>query len=310
MTKKPKVSLIVLAYNGIDLTLEVLECISKLEVDGLNVETVVVDNASKDETFEKLKDYKLSNMPFKIIRNEKNLGFAGGNNVGIIDAIERKADYIILLNNDIYFTKEIVKVVVNEVLKDKKIGLISPKMYFAKGYEFHKERYKKEDLGKVIWYAGGIIDKDNVYSSHRGVDEIDKGQYDKQEETDYASGAFVLLNSKLLKEIGLLDDKLFLYWEDADLSQRAKMAGWKVIYTSKTKLWHKVSVAAGGPGGETNDYFLTRNRLVYGFRYMPLRTKFALIRDSIRLFILGRKWQKKGVIDFYLNRLGKGSRIK
>lgn len=310
MTKKPKVSLIVLSYNGINLTLEVLECISKLEIEGLNIETIVVDNASKDKTFENLKDYKLTNMPFKIIRNKENLGFAGGNNLGIKDALKRKANYIILLNNDIFFTNEIISVLVKEALKDKKIGLISPKMYFAKGYEFYKDRYKKEDLGKVIWYAGGIIDKDNVYSSHKGVDEIDKDQFNKQEETDFINGACVLINSKLIKEIGLLDEKLFLYWEDVDYSQRARKVGWKVVYTPKTKLWHKVSIAAGGSGGEMNDYFLTRNRLIYGFRYMPLRTKCALVKDSVRILLKGRKWQKNGVVDFYLKRWGKGSKIK
>jgi len=310
MTRKVKVSLIILAYNGIDLTLDVLGCISSLDVGDIDIETVVVDNASKDETPERLKNYKLPNMPFKLITNSTNLGFAGGNNVGIKDALKRGADFVILLNNDIYFPKNIVKILVSEAIKDKEIGLISPKMYFAEGYEFHKDRYKQKELGKVFWYAGGIIDKKNVYSSHRGVDEVDNGQFDKQEKTDYANGAFVLVRSQVFRDIGFLDEKLFLYWEDADFSQRAKNKGWKVIYCPKTYLWHKVSVAAGGPGGETNDYFLTRNRLIYGFRYTPLRTQIALIRDSIRLLFKGRYWQKKGVVDFYLKRWGKGTRIK
>jgi GT2 family glycosyltransferase len=308
--KKVKVSIIILAFNGIDLTLDVLKGISELDLTGINAETIVVDNLSKDNTVEVLKNYKLPNMDFKLIANKGNLGFAGGNNIGIKDAIGRGADYVVLLNNDVIIPKNLLKELVSVGALGDKIGIVAPKMYFAKGFEFHKERYKKENLGKVIWYAGGIIDRKNVYSEHKGVDEVDHGQFDKEEETDYANGACILINCKMLEEIGLLDEKLFLYWEDADLSERARRAGWKIIYTPKTFLWHKVSVAAGGPGGETNDYFLVRNRLVFGMRYSPLRTKLALLRDSIRMLFTGRYWQKRGVIDFYMCRLGKGTRIK
>lgn len=310
MTKKLKISLIILAYNGIDLTLDVLDCISKLDIEGLDIETVVVDNASKDDTVKRLIGYSLPNMEFRLIKNSKNLGFAEGNNVGMKDALKRGADYVVLLNNDIIFPSNLVSELVSSARKDLKIGIVSPKMYFAKGFEFHKDRYSKNELGKVIWYAGGVIDRNNVYSEHRGVDEVDKGRYNVEEETDYGNGAAILINAKLINEIGYLDKNLFLYWEDADFSQRAKNKGWKVIYTPNTHIWHKVSVAAGGPGGETNDYFLIRNRLVFGFRYSSFRTKLALIRDSIRLLFIGRIWQKKGVVDFYLGRLGKGSRIK
>jgi len=82
MTTRLKISLIILAYNGIDLTLDVLDCISKLDTKGLDVETIVVDNASKDDTVKKLTNYKLPNMDFRLIENKENLGFAEGNNVG------------------------------------------------------------------------------------------------------------------------------------------------------------------------------------------------------------------------------------
>lgn len=307
--KKIKVSLIILSFNGIDLTLDVLEGISKLDLKGILAETIVVDNCSKDKTVETLRNYKLSNMSFKLIENKENLGFAGGNNVGIRYSLEKGFDFTVLLNNDIILPKNLLEVLVSKALKDKKTGIVVPKMYFAKGFEFHSDKYKKSELGNVIWYAGGIIDKKNVYSSHRGVDEIDIGQYDKEEETDFANAATVLINNQLFKEIGLLDEKYFLYWEDVDLSQRAKLNNWKVIYTPDTHIWHKVSVATGGSGGENNDYFLTRNRLIFGFKYFPLRTKFSLLRDSFRILITGRKWQKRGVIDFYSRKLGKGSKI-
>jgi hypothetical protein len=316
MPRKPKTSIVILTWNGLEDTKAVLKDVAKLETRGFKAEAIVVDNGSKDNTQEELKDFNLPNMGYKFIKNSENLGFAGGNNVGIKDAIKRGADFVVLLNNDVILKKDLLVKLVEIARKNKKIGLLAPKMYFAKGYEFHKkilgpdgpkDRYKKEDLGKVIWYAGGIIDWDNIYTLHKGVDEVDKGQYDKQEETDVVNGACALIRKELMEDIGYLDEKYFLYWEDADLSVRAKRAGWKVVYTPATCLWHKVSVATGGSGSASNDYFLTRNRLYFGMKYASLRTKLALIKDSVRLAFKGRKWQRKAVIDFYLGRFGKGS---
>lgn len=303
---KPKVFIVILTWNQLKLTKEMLINIGRVETKGLKLEAIVVDNGSKDGTQEALRDYKLPNMPFKLIENPENLGFAEGNNVGIKDALKKGANYVILMNNDIIVPQDLIVQLIKVTEKDKKIGLLAPKMYFAKGYEFHKDRYSEKDLGKVIWYAGGIIDWDNVYSSHRGVDEVDKGQYENQVDTDYVNGACALIRSDVIKDIGFLDKKLFLYWEDADLSERARKAGWQVVYTPKTYIWHKVAQASG-IGSNLNDYFLTRNRMVFGMRYARPRTKLALIRESLRLLVSGRKWQKIGVRDFYLGRFGKGS---
>ena len=306
MSKLPKVSIVVLTWNGLKLTLDVLKDIGKLKTAGLSAETIVVDNGSKDGTQEKLCHYKLPNMAFRLIENEKNLGFAEGNNVGMRDAVEKGADYVLLMNNDVIVPPDFLVQLIEVAKADKKIGLLAPKMYFAKGYEFHKDRYKRNDLGKVIWYAGGLIDWDNIYASHRGVDEVDKGQYDRQEKTVVVNAACALIRKKVIKDIGYLDKKLFAYWEDADYSERARRAGWRVVYTPKVSLWHKVAQTSG-IGSDLNDYFLTRNRLVFGMRYARLRTKLALIRESFRLILFGRKWQKIGTVDFYLRRMGRGS---
>lgn len=305
MSKK-SISIVILTFNGIEDTTEVMEDVAKLSTKGLDAETILVDNGSTDGTAKKFEGFKLSNMDYKFIETGANLGFAGGNNYGIRDAVKRKRDYILLLNNDVYLEKDMLPKLVKEAEKDKKIGLLAPKMYFAKGYEFHKERYKKKDLGNVIWYAGGDIDWDNVYTSHRGVDEVDKGQYDKKEKTDVVNGACALIRKELVEDIGELAEEYFLYWEDADYSVRAKRAGWKVVYTPATHLWHKVSKASG-IGSELNDYFLTRNRMVFGIRYAPMKAKGALIKESFKLLFKGRKWQQAGIKDFYLGKLGKGS---
>lgn len=303
---KKKVSIVILTYNGLEDTSEVMEDIAKLSTKGLDVETILVDNGSTDKTIERFEDYELPNMDYKFIETGANLGFAGGNNYGIKDAVRRGRDYIMLLNNDVYLDKDLLPKLVKEIEKDKRIGQLCPKMYFAKGYEFHKDRYKKEELGKVFWYAGGDLDWDNVYTSHRGVDEVDEGQYDKKVETDVANAACVLMRREMVEDIGPMEDEYFLYWEDADYSVRARRAGWKIVYTPVTHLWHKVSKASG-IGSELNDYFLTRNRMIFGIRYARLRTKLALIKESFRLLFGGRKWQRIGIWDYYLRNFGKGS---
>jgi hypothetical protein len=304
--KIPKVSIVILTWNALKMTKDQLKDVSKLDTKGLVAETIIVDNGSTDGTIEELSKYTLSNMGYKFIETGSNKGFAGGNNYGIKDAIKHGADYVILMNNDLILSEDILIKIVSLAEKDKKIGLISPKMYFASGFEFHKDRYKENEKGKVIWYAGGILDRNNVYSSHRGVDEVDKGQYEKIEDTDFANGACMLITKEVVKKIGTMDETFFLYWEDADYSEQVKKAGFRVVYTPETKLWHMVSASTGNSGSPSNDYFLIRNRLIFGSRYSNLRTKFALLRDSARLLFTGREWQKKGVIDYYLHRFGSG----
>ncbi len=305
-----KVSIIILNWNRRKDTVECLESIGNLQILGFELEIVVVDNSSSDgsqkaveQTFKKI---ARKNVSCKQILNEANLGFAAGNNAGMKYALNSGADYLLVLNNDTEVNKDLVKKLLEVASRHSKVGAISPKIYFAKGFEFHKKSYKKQDLGKVFWYAGGDMDWNNVYGSNHGVDEVDKGQFEKTKETDFATGACVLLRSKALKDVGLFDEKYFMYLEDADLSQRLKRKGWEVLYTPKTDIWHKVAQSSG-IGSDLNDYFITRNRLLFGMRYAKFRTKLALIRESFRLLLTGRKWQKAGIRDFYLGRFGKGS---
>lgn len=303
---KLKVSIIILTTNALAMTKEQLKDIEKVEVKGIECECLVVDNGSGDGTEEAIKNYKLPNMDYKFIQSGANLGFAGGNNVGIKDAIRRGFDYIILMNNDLILPSNIVTKLVDFMDKNPDVGVASPKMYFARGYEFHKDRYKESEKGKVIWYAGGIIDKNNVYSVHRGVDEVDHGQYDETCDTDFANGATIIVRREVFKKVGLLDASFFLYWEDADFSERVKRSGYRVVYYPGTWMWHKVSASTGGSGSPTNDYFLTRNRFYFAKRYLNFRTKFAVLRDTFRQIFVGRKWQKWGAVDALCGVTGMG----
>lgn len=304
-----KISVIILNWDGKEDTKECLESVEKSRITDYKLQSIVVDNGSTDGSQKAVKNfYKKArkDITWELIENRENLGFAEGNNVGMRYALKSGADFIMLLNNDTIIDKNLFVDLINAAKNYPKAGIISPKIYFAKGFEYHKKRYKKNELGRVIWYAGGDVDWNNIYGSNHGVDEVDKGQFDKVADTDFATGCCMFFRSKVLKDLGLFDKKYFAYLEDSDLSQRAKKAGWRVLYTPKPHLWHKVGQALG-VGSEKNDYYITRNRLLFGLRYARLRTKVALIKESIKLLLKGRKWQRIAIRDFYLGRFGKGS---
>lgn len=300
-----KIFLVVLNWNRKKDTLECLESIKKLRVKDYSLRVIIVDNGSTDGSQKEIKK-SIKGIEGKLIENKENLGFARGNNIGIKDALKEGADFVMVLNNDTVLDKDLVVSLLLTTDKHKDAGIISPKIYFAKGFEFHKDRYTRRDLGKVIWYAGGHIDWDNVLGSNKGVDEVDIGQHNSVSDTDFATGACMFIRRETLEKVGLFDEKYFMYLEDADLSIKAEKSGWRVLYEPSGILWHKVAQSSG-IGSGLNDYYLTRNKLLFGMRYAPLRAKFALVRESARLFLSGRKWQKQGVLDFYLNRFKKGS---
>lgn len=307
-----RTSIIILNWNRKKDTIECLKSLEKISLPkGFDTEIIVVDNASTDNSQNEIKKYlhhtkNITGWNCELLENKKNLGFASGNNVGIKHAINHSTDYILILNNDTIVKENFLKEMLICIQKDKRIGSVTPKIYFAQGYEFHKNRYKKDDLSKVIWSAGGVMDWNNIYGLNRGVDEVDTGQYDKSDISDFATGACVLLNAKAIKSIGDFDENYFLYMEDVDLSYRMKKNGWKIMFCPKAIIWHKVAQSSG-IGSDLNDYFIARNRLIFGMSHASLRTKLALYKESVKILVYGRPWQKKGVFDFYFMRLGKGS---
>jgi len=300
-----KVTIVTLNYNTADDTKAFLRSLEKLKTHDFTFDVIVVDNASK-EVFTLSKEEQKKYIT--IIRSEINTGFAGGNNIGMEQALERGADYILCVNNDTIVHPELLTNLLKVLESKAEIGVTTPKIYFAKGHEFHKDRYKKEDLGKVFWYAGGNTDWDNVKSIHRGVDEVDHGQYDTTEKITFATGCCMLFKREVLEKVGLFDDRYFLYYEDADLNERIQMAGYEIYYVPSAVLTHVNAASSGGAGNGNvlQDYFITRNQMLFGITYAPTRTRFALLRQSIRLLFHGRPKQKLAIQDFYLGKFGKG----
>lgn len=299
-----KVFAIILNFNGNgEMSNKCIDSLLKTSHKNHTLTIVVIDNGSKDNSVENIK--REHEKDIILIENKINLGFSGGSNTGAEYALKNGADFVMFINNDTVSDRGLIDNLVRRAEPDV-IGGVVPKIYFEKGHEFHKERYGKEDLGKVIWYAGGKMDFENLLASNIGVDEVDHGQFDEAYATELATGCCFLIKADVLSKVGLFDDRYFLYYEDADLTERIKKAGYKIYYEPKAMLWH-ISAASSGIGSELQDYYITRNRLLFGMKYASIRTKIALVRESMNLLRKGRKWQKVAVRDFYLNKSGRGS---
>lgn len=220
-----------------------------------------------------------SHITAKIIQAE-NRGYAYGVNIGIKKAIEDGFEYFCVINNDVYFKEEFIANAIKSI-RQHPLSIIGGKIYYAYGFEYHKDRYKKNELGKIIWYAGGSIDWNHALTPHRGVDEVDKGQFDKIAEIDFVNGALMLFDKSVVENVGYWNEDYFLYFEDADYCALAKKSGIKLFYDPSVVIWHKNSQSTGGSGSKLHQKYQYKNRLKFGLKYAPIRTKLHLIKNYI-----------------------------
>ncbi len=300
-----KLGFISVSFHSTEDTLNVVKQLEKNALPLAVTSTVyVVDNSRSSELKEKLAKHPQA----VYIESPGNIGFAAGNNLGLKRAIDDGVDIVVMINNDTIVPEDLILNILASPIVEKSTGAVGGLIYFAKGFEF-EDKYKKEDLGKVVWYAGGEYDWNNVYASHIGVNEVDQGQFDDVRETDFITGCLFITKAEVLKKVGLFDERYCLYFEDSNLGMRIKKAGYKLIFDPNIKLWHKVAQSSG-IGSPLNDYFLTRNRLLFGMDYAKTRTKLALLREAIKKLFIGTKAQKQAVRDFFTRNLGGGSWIK
>ncbi|MFH0749580.1 MAG: glycosyltransferase family 2 protein [Candidatus Gottesmanbacteria bacterium] len=298
--KSYAITVVTVNWNGKQDTLTCLSSLKKIDLKNNTLSIIVVDNGSTDDSVVAIK----KRFPeVKVLTTGKNLGFTGGNNVGIRQAMNDGADLIWLLNNDTFVDEHVLSFA--HAFDDESVGAVGCKIYFAPGHEFHHDRYKESERGKVFWYAGGIVDWNNMYASHRGVDEVDHGQYDTTEETPFITGCSFIVRREVINKIGMLDDRYYLYLEDLDWNLRIQGAGWKTLYIPSSIVWHVNAGSSGRPGNPVHEYYFTRNRLVLGMRYASFWTKFALLREAIKYLFTASDIRKKAVRDWLFGRLGK-----
>ncbi len=299
---KSLISIIIVNYDTSKLTLECLESLRLIKTTGYDLKIIVVDNGSQEE----LKiPVKLRSNDLELIRTDNNIGFTGGNNLGMSHAVKYyNPDYFLLLNSDTVVTKNFLDELFIAIQGDDR-GIAVSKILFEKGFEYHLKNYKKDELGNIIWFAGGTIDWANLTAFHRGVDEVDRGQFDQLSQTDFATGCCMLIKRDLIEKVGILDKKYFLYLEDVDYSIRAKKKGYKIIFCPNSVIFHKNAGSTGGSGSSVHEYYQTRNRIFFFLKYARLRYKLTVLKFIIKMLLKGSATQRQATLDFIIGRFGK-----
>ncbi len=270
---EPKISIIILNWNG---KKDTLECLSSVEkVDYSNFEILLVDNGSADDSVNAIRERYPH---LRIIETKENLGFAEGNNVGIREALAKGAEYLFLLNNDTIVDPNILNAFMAEMQKHKSTGVLGAKTYLF------DEPTKLDHFGGMWNAKKGVFDLVGLRQSDEG------NKWNANEPIDYACGCALFVRKEVFKKIGLLEPQFFLIWEEADFCFRAKKSGFGIRTCTEAKVWHKVS--ASFVGGKTHStYFWWRNRLLWIERNCSPKEIFSLymrvlIPDILHLYKL------------------------
>lgn len=246
----PTVAVIVLTWNQRDLTLDCLASLDRLNYPTDRLQVIVVDNGSRDDTVAAIH----SRFPqATILENGDNLGFAEGNNVGIRHALQGAADCIMLLNNDTEVDPQMLMHLTQALYRNEGIGVVGPKMLYF-------------DPPDVIWCAGNSINWWTGATARLQAEQKDSARADSEREVDFITACAVLLRREVIEQIGLLDARFFIYYEETDWLVRAWRAGWHILYVPQARMWHKVSAAMGTTSPAT-DYYFNRNRLLFLSRH-------------------------------------------
>lgn len=274
----PKVSIIILNWNGLEDTTECLESLEKITYP--NYQLIVVDNGSKGNDADVLRERFGGYI--HIIANDKNYGFTGGNNIGIRYILNNsEPDYFLLLNNDTVVDPEFLTEMVKVAESSPSIGMAGPKTYF----------YDDPNRFWLVW--SGV----NMYKGQAslvGGKEIDRGQYENIREVSYVSGSCLLIKRKVIQHVGLFDESYVNYWDETDYCFRARKAGYKIVYVPKAKIWHKVSQTQKKESG-FRWYYRARNN----FRFMRSHATKSQYRSFLLYFFGFYFWFITGICLIY-----------
>lgn len=251
-----KVFTIVLNYNG---ALDTIECVRSLlsaDTHSFDHRIIIVDNNSEISDLNLL--YDNCSKETKIIVSDTNKGYAGGNNIGIRLALAEDADYIFILNNDTIIAENTLVLLLKFALDNPHAGIICPMHYYY-------------DTDKIINYAGGEIDWWSFKHGALGTNSVDEGQYGLEPyTTGFASGAAMFLSSTTINDVGLLDEDLFLLYEDLDWSVRMQKHNLLIYVHPLAIIWHKESRSFGFKRGKISRlraYYSARNQIIFRKRY-------------------------------------------
>ena len=260
---------------------DTLECLASLEsMTYHNHRILVVDNHSIDGSVRAIAEH---HPEVELIRCSENRGFARAANEGIRHALSQGAEYVLLVNNDTIVDPRLLDELLAEA-ESPEIGIVAPKIYY----------YAEP---RRIWSVGARRNPITLEQHKGGGRELDEGQWDRVLAVDFVTGCGLLLTRRFLEDVGLFDERFFMYYEDSDLSLRASKHGYRLVMTPRARMWHKVSVSSGGRDSPFERYWMGRSSVLFfrthvqGWRWLivlPYRTVSAA-KTLMRLG-LGGQW--------------------
>jgi GT2 family glycosyltransferase len=279
---------------------DTLACLASLERSTYeNNQVIVLDNASSDGSVEAIRS---SYPQVQIIELKENLGYAGNNNVGIKVALEQRADWVFVLNEDTILAPDCLSQLVEVGESDPQIGILGPMVYHF-------------DEPNIIQTAGGRLDR-YWEGSHLAQNEPEQGQHRKPHEVDWISGCAILLRREVIEQVGMIDARFFYYWEETEWCLRASKARWLIVHVPQAKLWHKGVQREYQPKPSVT-YYGTRNHLLMLAKHQaPLSAwgySWLQIIRTLTSWTIKPKWRAKrehrdamwrGVVDFIRHRWG------
>lgn len=274
-----KVVVILVNWNN---SRDTIACLQSLAASKYTpMEVIVVDNGSRPDALAALRG---APGPHTLIETGKNLGFTGGNNLGIREALGRGADLVFVLNNDTLVHPDAVGHLVAALQANPAAGLAAPKIRF-------------HEPDNLLWYAGGTFSPMTQSARMEGYGQPDDGRWDLPKDVDFASGCAMLIRRGALDQLGGFREDYFAVWEDLDFSRQLHEAGYRMLYVPEALIWHKESAAVGGQDAPGYVYYQVRNRFLFLARWarspMTRLTAYAfagtyLAKRSLGLLLHGK----------------------
>lgn len=300
------VSVILVNYNGKEYNDKCIESILRSTIIS-KIQIVVVDNASTDDSLERLKEKWETDGQVHILALDKNYGFSKANNEGIRWSMEQGIKYYLLLNNDTEIESDTIERMMQYHQETK--GIIVPKIFYS-------------DRRDTIWCAGGSFTPILKKAVQRGMNQTDKGQFDVSGECQFANGCALFLSKEVVDKVGYLDERFFLYYEDVEYSMRAERNGIGIWYCAEAVVFHKVNGSTKGNEKPANAYYITRNWLLCNRLYFRgwhrWNGKFCIfclyffcnrLAWMLIWFLQGKREmcraQVRGIRDFFREKWGK-----
>lgn len=273
----PLVSILTVQYQQLEMTLQFLESISQIEYD--NYEVIVVDNGSD---FDAEKELHSKYPDVKVICSKSNLGFAGGNNLGLAHC---HGEYVLFINNDTEVEPDFLNHLIHLGNAVPNLGMISPRLQYY-------------DPKGIVQYAGSTdLNTFTLRNRSLGYGEVDKGQYTKSYPTAFIHGAAMLVPKNILADVGLMEERFFLYYEEYDWCARIRAKGYEIHFCGESLVYHKESMSVGKLS-PLKIYYMTRNRIWFALRNVPIYKRWITLiflyglalPKRLLQFILQKRW--------------------